>query len=120
MLHLFPTAPRAAREPRTQAKTKFSQIQQNSAKPGPRKSKEKAWISLDSFVRIERFQPLAPTPDGFFSFSSGGAFGSLDCGLAAASGGFGWAFSGSSIMGRPRLAATRLSFSNSFLRALSS
>jgi len=30
-----------------QAKTKYSQIQQNPAKPQQNKSKEKAWISLD-------------------------------------------------------------------------
>jgi hypothetical protein len=51
------------------AKTKSSQIQQNPAKPAQRKSKKKAWISLDFLVRIEPFQSVAATPCGkkFFS-----------------------------------------------------
>jgi hypothetical protein len=45
-----------------QANPKFSQIQPNPPKPQQRKSKEKAWISLDSLVGIEPFQWFAPTP----------------------------------------------------------
>ena len=52
-----------------QAKSKLSQIQQNPAKPGPRKSKEKAWISLDFLGGNEPFQGVAPTPQALFSFS---------------------------------------------------
>jgi hypothetical protein len=52
-----------------QVKSKLSQIQQNPAKPGQRKSKEKAWISLDSLGGNEPFQGVAPTPRLFFSFS---------------------------------------------------
>src|ERR1700683_2450249 len=57
-----------------QAKTKVSQIRQNPAKPGQKRSKEKAWISLDSLGRIEPFQGLAPTPQGVFSLSAAGPF----------------------------------------------
>jgi hypothetical protein len=52
-----------------QAKSKLSQIQQNPAKPGQRKSKEKALISLDSLGGNEPFQRVAPTPRALFSFS---------------------------------------------------
>jgi hypothetical protein len=54
-----------------QANSKFSQIQQNLAKPEQNPSKKKAWISLDSLVRIEPFQWVAPTPRAkkFFSRS---------------------------------------------------
>jgi phenylpyruvate tautomerase PptA (4-oxalocrotonate tautomerase family) len=38
------------------AESKFSQIQQNRAKPGPNKSKENPWISFDFLGRIEPFQ----------------------------------------------------------------
>jgi hypothetical protein len=53
------------------AKTKLSQIQQNPAKPAQRKSKKKAWISLDFLVRIKPFQWVAATPwaKKFFSRS---------------------------------------------------
>jgi hypothetical protein len=47
-----------------QADSKLNQIQQNPATPGQRESKEKAWISLDSLVRIEPFQGVALTPQG--------------------------------------------------------
>ena len=59
-----------------QVKTKYSQIQQNPAKPEQRKSKEKAWISLDCLVRIERFQGVALTPWAIFSLSR--SFAALD------------------------------------------
>jgi hypothetical protein len=49
-------------KPFFQANSKFSQIQQNLAKPGQNQSKKKAWISLDSLVRIEPFQGVTPTP----------------------------------------------------------
>jgi hypothetical protein len=45
-----------------QAGPKSSQIEQNPAKRNQRKSKEKAWISLDSLRRIEPFQGPAATP----------------------------------------------------------
>jgi hypothetical protein len=50
------------------AKTKLSQIQQNPAKPAQRKSKKKAWISLDFLVRIKPFQGVAATPVAKKSF----------------------------------------------------
>ena len=50
----------------SQAGSKFSQIQQNPAKPEQRKSKENAWISLDSLVRIEPFQKTCADPQAFF------------------------------------------------------
>jgi hypothetical protein len=46
----------------------LSQIQQNPAKPSQRKSKEKAWISLDFLGGNEPFQGLALTPQALFSF----------------------------------------------------
>src|ERR1700734_2891407 len=39
---------RGPRAERIQAKTKLTQIRQKPAKPGQKRSKEKAWISLDS------------------------------------------------------------------------
>jgi predicted component of type VI protein secretion system len=51
-----------------QANSKSSQIQQNPAKPGQRKSKKKAWICLDFLVRIEPFQSVALTPGPKKSF----------------------------------------------------
>jgi hypothetical protein len=51
-----------------QARPKFSQIQPSPAKSGQRQSKEKAWISLDSLVRIEPFQGVALTPQAKNSF----------------------------------------------------
>ena len=47
-----------------QAKSKFSQIQQNLAKPEQNQSKKKAWIFLDFLVGFEPFQWVAPTPPG--------------------------------------------------------
>jgi hypothetical protein len=47
-----------------QARAKSSQIQQNSANAGQRKSKEKGWISLNPLVRIEPFQRVALTSKG--------------------------------------------------------
>jgi predicted component of type VI protein secretion system len=52
-----------------QANSKSSQIQQNPAKPGQRKSKKKAWICLDFLVRIEPFQSVALTPGPKKSFA---------------------------------------------------
>ena len=54
----------------SQARSKSSQIEQNPAKPGPKPSKEKAWISLDSLGGNEPFQGVAPTPWAFFSFGA--------------------------------------------------
>jgi hypothetical protein len=51
-----------------QADSKFSQIQQNRAKPEQNRSKKKAWICLDSLFGIEPFQRVAATPGAFFSF----------------------------------------------------
>ena len=56
----------------SQARSKSSQIEQNPAKPGPKQSKEKAWISLDSLGGNEPFQRLAPTPRAFFLFGPEG------------------------------------------------
>jgi hypothetical protein len=50
-------------------KTKLSQIQQSPAKPAQRKSKKKAWISMDFLVRIKPFQWVAATPCGKKIFS---------------------------------------------------
>jgi hypothetical protein len=47
-----------------QAESKSSQIQQNPAKPGQKRSKKKAWISLDFLVRIGPFQRVMLTPLG--------------------------------------------------------
>jgi hypothetical protein len=47
-------------------------MEQNPAKPGPKQSKEKAWISLDSLGGNEPFQRLAPTPRAFFLFGPEG------------------------------------------------
>jgi hypothetical protein len=47
-----------------QARSKFFKIRPSRAKFQQRKSKKKAWISLDSLVRIERFQWVAATPPG--------------------------------------------------------
>lgn len=52
-----------------QANSKFSQIEQNLAKPEQNGTKKEAWISLDSLLRIEPFQGLAPTPWALFSFA---------------------------------------------------
>jgi hypothetical protein len=52
-----------------QANSKFSQIEQSPANAEQNPSKKKAWISLDSLVRIEPFQTLALTPWAFFLFS---------------------------------------------------
>jgi hypothetical protein len=46
----------------SQAQSKFSQIQQNLAKPGQRRSKNKLGFPWILLVRIERFQGVAPTP----------------------------------------------------------
>jgi len=59
----------AIRQPPNQAfqiNSKFTQIQPNQPKLRPNFSKEKAWISLDSLRRNERFQPVTPTPWAFF------------------------------------------------------
>jgi|ERR1700734_1660116 hypothetical protein len=45
-----------------QAESKLSQIRQSPAKPGQRKSKKKAWISLDFLGGIEPFQSVMLTP----------------------------------------------------------
>jgi hypothetical protein len=45
-----------------QANSKFSQVQQNPAKPGQRQSKKKALIPFDFLGRIEAFQSVALTP----------------------------------------------------------
>jgi hypothetical protein len=45
-----------------QANSKFSQVQQNPAKPGQRQSKKKALIPFDFLGRIEAFQSVAVTP----------------------------------------------------------
>jgi hypothetical protein len=47
-----------------QARSKFSQIQPSQARASQRESKKKAWISLDSLVRIEPFQWVIATPHG--------------------------------------------------------
>jgi hypothetical protein len=52
-----------------QAKSKFFKIRPSRAKGSQRKSKEKAWISLDSLVGIEPFQGVAPTPKAKRLFS---------------------------------------------------
>jgi hypothetical protein len=52
----------------SQGNSKSSRIQQSRAKPGQRKSKKKAWISLDSLVRNEPFQWVTLTPWAFFFF----------------------------------------------------
>jgi hypothetical protein len=44
-----------------QACSKSIQIQPSPAKPEQNKSKKKAWISLDFFVRIEPFQWVTAT-----------------------------------------------------------
>jgi hypothetical protein len=44
------------------------QIVQNPATPGQRKSKKKAWISLDSLGGNEPFQGVIVTPQGKKSF----------------------------------------------------
>jgi hypothetical protein len=66
-----------------QAKSKFSQIQQNPAKPEQNQAKKRAWISLDFLRGIEPFQQVMPTPGAkkvlFVSLSS-----SLDLVLARA------------------------------------
>jgi hypothetical protein len=117
LIHLENRAP-PRRCAQFQAKSKMRQIGQNPAKPGQRKSKEKSWIPLDSLGRNAPFQGLAPTPQGVFSFSAGGPFGSPDSGPAAVSGA---GFASSNLTtARPRLAATRLSFSTSLWRAASS
>jgi hypothetical protein len=54
--------------PFVQAKSKFSQIQQSPAKPSQRKSKKKAWISLDFLGGIEPFQWFMLTPRAKKSF----------------------------------------------------
>jgi hypothetical protein len=51
-----------------QINPKFSQIQQSPAMPSQRKSKKKAWISLDFLVGIEPFQWVIVTPQGKKSF----------------------------------------------------
>src|SRR5271155_6263270 len=45
-----------------QISPKLFKIQQSPPTPGQRKSKKKAWISLDSLVRIEPFQRVIVTP----------------------------------------------------------
>src|ERR1700728_1587055 len=45
-----------------QAESKLSQIRQSPAKPRQRKSKKKAWISLDFLGGIEPFQSVMLTP----------------------------------------------------------
>jgi hypothetical protein len=52
-----------------QAQPKFSQIQQNPAKPEPNLSKETPLISLDSLGGIEPFQWVVATPRGKKLFS---------------------------------------------------
>jgi hypothetical protein len=47
-----------------QARSKFSQIQPSPARASQRESKKKAWISLDSLVRIKPFQWVIATPEG--------------------------------------------------------
>jgi hypothetical protein len=51
-----------------QAKPKFFKIEPSPAKPEQSQSKKKAWISLDSLVRIEPFQWVAATPGRENSF----------------------------------------------------
>src|SRR5271154_7206289 len=51
-----------------QAFSKLRQIFPSPAKSELDRSKEKAWISLDSLVRFEPFQWVAPTPPGTFFF----------------------------------------------------
>jgi hypothetical protein len=64
----LPLLPRRSAGAAAKAKTKLSQIQQNPAKPAQRKSKKKAWISLDFLVRIKPFQGVAATPVAKKSF----------------------------------------------------
>ncbi len=45
------------------------QVEPNS---GQAKQRKKAWISLDSLVRFEPFQRVAPTPKAIFPFCSSG------------------------------------------------
>jgi len=71
IIHTLLANPFGCSRPRQiQTKPKYSQIQQNPAKPEQRKSKEKAWISLDCLVRIEHFQRVALTPWAIFSLRS--------------------------------------------------
>jgi hypothetical protein len=51
-----------------QINPKFRKIQQSPAKSGPRQSKKKAWISLDSLGGNEPFQRVVVTPWGKKSF----------------------------------------------------
>jgi hypothetical protein len=63
-----------------QAFSKSAQILPSRAKFPLSRSKEKAWISLDSLVRFEPFQWLALTPQALFSFSVRGG-GQISRGL---------------------------------------
>jgi hypothetical protein len=62
-----------------QANSKFSQVQQNPAKPSQRKSKKKALIPFDFLVRIEAFQWVAPTPRAKKSFAAPFSAVGLSC-----------------------------------------